>query len=553
MRRRRWLAPAALVAGALFAGTAPAIAQTSDQPWDLATFGAQSQSVTRTTSGVRMTSDDSVPTRAFAGPSSMLSDPSNPLVILAATVELRTGVCRLLRSDDAGQTWHILPAKPALTSLPYCSIGNGAVAQSFIAWGKHDTLYYAMTGYDSNGGGSKGNMVVQLAKSTDLGNSWNTVLVDDPRSLPNQASDTQVGGIAVDTSGSQDVIYVGFHRSYLAAKTGTPLASGEQDVSVSTDGSSTFGSPVNLNTFSHQTLTVAGKAYPLLLSGGPFFAVHNGVVEAVASSTTPSGVTIPSPTNVFVPMPHLVAQSTDQGKTWTVSTLGPPIFAAMGGQTGMGWTPKGGPQGTFIVVFAGTPSSSSTSGWESLIELRSTDGGQSWSDPVTVNDDDPSLQYASFCPVVQVAPNGRVDLVWETNRNQVNDHFAVYYTYSTDGGATWAKNSEASDQGTNFDFGISYNGDIRQPAGVASANQYAAFGWADTRLANATTQTQDDYATMSQFAPIPAPNQTPWPLIVAIIDGLATAAIIGGLVAFARRRMRATAAAPEAKRPVSTS
>lgn len=241
MRRRRWLAPAALVAGALFVGTAPAIAQAADQPWAQATFGAQSQNITRSTTGVRMTSDDTVPTRAFAGPSSMLSDPSNPLVILAATVELRTGVCRLVRSDDAGQTWHILPAKPALTSLPYCAISNGAVPQSFIAWGRHDTLYYGMTGYDSNGGGSKGNMVVQLAKSTDLGNSWNTVLVDDPRSLTNQASDTQVGGIAVDTSGSRDVIYVGFHRSYLAAKTGTALASGEQDVSVSTDAAARSG------------------------------------------------------------------------------------------------------------------------------------------------------------------------------------------------------------------------------------------------------------------------------------------------------------------------
>ncbi|MGH7750804.1 MAG: sialidase family protein, partial [Candidatus Dormibacteria bacterium] len=241
------------------------------------------------------------------------------------------------------------------------------------------------------------------------------------------------------------------------------------------------------------------------------------------------------------------------GRTWTVNTLGPPIFAAMGGQTGTGWTPKGGPQGTFIAVFAATPGSSATSGWESLAEMRSTDGGQTWSGPVVVNDDDPSLQYTSFCPMVQVAPNGRVDLVWETNRDQVNDHFAVYYTYSTDGGATWAKNAQASDQGTNFDFGVSYNGDIRQPAGVASANQYAAFGWADTRLANATTQTQDDYGAMSQFATIPSPNTAPWPLIVAIIDGLATAAIIGGLVAFARRRMRASAAAPEAKRPVSAS
>ncbi|MGH7685865.1 MAG: hypothetical protein ACREN2_03500 [Candidatus Dormibacteria bacterium] len=553
MRRTRRAGQAAFVLAVLVVTFVPVLAQAADQPWASATFAAQSQSVIRSTNGVRMTNDDTVPTRAFAGPSSMLSDPSNPLVILAATVELRSGVCRLLRSDDGGQNWHILPAKPSMTSLPYCSVSNGAVAQSFIAWGKHDTLYYALTGYDSNNSGpSKGHMVIQLAKSTDLGNSWNTVLVDDPRTAANNPSDTQVGDLVVDASGSQDAVYVGLRRSYPSAATGTPLANGEQDVSVSTDGGNTFGTPVNLNTFSQQTLTVAGKSYPLLLSGGPFLAVHGGVIEAVSSSTTPSGVTIPSPTNVFIPMPHLVARSTDQGRTWTVNTLGPPIFSAMGGQTGMAWTPKGGSQGTFIAVFAATPSTASTSGWESLVEMRSTDAGQSWSDPTVVNDDDPSLQYTSFCPLLQVAPNGRVDLVWETNRAQVNDHFAVYYTYSGDGGATWAPNVQASDQGTNFDFGISYNGDIRQPAGVASANQYAAFGWADTRLANATTQTQDVYGAMSQFASIPSPNTTPWPLIVAIVDGLATAAVIGGLVAYARRRQRGRAAAGATRPPVGT-
>ena len=552
MRRTGRAGLAAFVLAALVVTFVPMLAQAADQPWQAATFAAQGQSVMRSTSGVRMTSDDTVPTRAFAGPTSMLSDPSNPLVILAATVELRSAVCRVLRSDDGGQSWRILPAKPAMTSLPYCAIGNGAVGQAFMAWGKHETLYYALTGYDSNGGPNKGHMVIQLAKSPDLGNSWNTVLVDDPRGAANNPSDTQVGDLAVDTSGSQDVVYVGFRRSYPSATTGTPLANGELDVSVSTDGGNTFGTPVNLNTFSQQTLTVAGKSYPLLLSGGPFFAVHNGVIEAVSSSTTPSGVTIPGPTNVFIPMPHLVSRSTDQGKTWTVNTFGPPVFSAMGVQTGMAWTPKGGSQGTFIAVFAATPSTASTSGWESLVEMKSTDNGQSWSDPAVVNDDDPSLQYTSFCPRLQVAPNGRVDLVWETNRDQVNDHFAVYYTYSTDGGATWAHNTQASDQPTNFDFGISYNGDIRQPAGVASANQYAAFGWADTRLANVTTQTQDVYGAMSQFATIPSPNTTPWPLIVAIVDGLATAAVIGGLVAYVRRRQRARAAAGTTQPPVGS-
>jgi len=42
----------------------------------------------------------------------------------------------------------------------------------------------------------------------------------------------------------------------------------------------------------------------------------------------------------------------------------------------------------------------------------------------------------------------------------------------------------------NFNFGISFDSDIRQPNEVASTNEYAMIGWADTRNANDLSQDQ---------------------------------------------------------------
>jgi hypothetical protein len=203
----------------------------------------------------------------------------------------------------------------------------------------------------------------------------------------------------------------------------------------------------------------------------------------------------------------------------------------------------GGPQGTFVATYAATPASASSSGSASVVFQRSTDLGQTWSDPVVLNEDDPTQQWTNFYPQLGVAPNGRLDIVWETNRDQHDYHFQAMYTYSTDGGLTWAHNVQVSDQPINFGLGVSFNSDIRQPPGVASANQYAAFGWADTRLGNDTTQNQDDFGVVAQFAPLPARSSTVLPVVAAVFGGLAVAGIILVLALLVRRRRdRATPA-----------
>jgi hypothetical protein len=532
LRFHKWrdLAVAASIVGLSVAVPAAAHAQSPTPA--AASFQAHAAAITRLTKAVQVTKDDPAPTRAFTGPV-MLVDPSNPRIIVAATAELRTQICYLARSTDAGSTWHMLTNLPALPSYPSCTNVGGGLTQSPIAWGRNHTLYYALSGYNlSDGGGGflAQNISMLLARSTDLGNTWSTTIVDNTRGLTGSAvtRDSPVASVAVDTSGPKDVVYVGWRQSYPNLK-GAASTSGSI-VATSTDGGVTFSKPVNLNTFSHTTLTVDGTSYPLVM-GAPILAASSKGVVAISVPGTPSGTSIPGPTPA---KPLLAARSTDHGQTWSIAAATPPEDVPLG--PAVAWSAKGGPQGNFVVAYQASPNQQA--GESSILFTHSTDGGATWSPVVTI--DDPTVPLdTTYLPAIGVAPNGRVDVVWYDFRLGHGFSPDVYYTYSGDGGATWAPNVRATDQSIDYSLGVSGNSDVRQPPGVASANQYAAIGWADTRLANATTQTQDDFGDVAQFAALPSTTSTLAPLLAAFFGGLAIAGAILVLVLLRRRRTSA--------------
>jgi hypothetical protein len=385
-----------------------------------------------------------------------------------------------------------------------------------------------------------------LARSKDLGDTWSTTVVDKNRGRPSPAPLDFGTSIAVDTSGPRDVVYVSFIQQYIDAPADSPLNDPPAMVSVSTDGGDSFSPPVNINGFSKLTRTIGGKSYPMIMEGwfgAPLVTAHDGVVLVVSGSMNAFNNHPPGDssfdTRFSYAMPQVVARSTDQGRTWSFATLGPPIFASVGSQTGLGWTPKGGAMGTFLAAYAATPESATGSGTPDIILQRSTDGGQTWTDPVALDDDSPSGQSASFYPQLGVAPSGRIDVVWQDTRDRSDYHVNVRYTYSADGGATWAPNVEVTDRPINFSLGVSFNSDLRQPPGVASANQYAAFGWADTRLADELTQTQDNFGAIAQFSPVPAKTSTVLPVVAAVFGGLVVAGAVLVVVFLARRRKAA--------------
>ncbi len=109
---------------------------------------------------------------------------------------------------------------------------------------------------------------------------------------------------------------------------------------------------------------------------------------------------------------------------------------------------------------------------------RSTDGGTTWSGPVTVNDDNTPLDQ--FQPWMDVKQNGRIDIVWLDRRNDPSDqNFDVYFAYSTDRGQTFSANLRVTDQ--TFPLLADPNGWLGEYIGIDVDQNTAYITWADTR------------------------------------------------------------------------
>jgi hypothetical protein len=201
---------------------------------------------------------------------------------------------------------------------------------------------------------------------------------------------------------------------------------------------------------------------------------------------------------------HYLSKSTDHGKTWTVTPINPFSPNNTGNyEVQVAWSPKGGPEGTLHLVYEGTDRPQ-LADWIQISHRRSTDGGKSWSSVKVINDDDPSQLFVDRIPDVRVAPDGRVDVVWWSTRDNpgvvAND---AYYAFSSDNGATWSKNIRITDQSVNRRIGpFGNNFDLWSPSGLASGNAYALIAWDDTRNGNQLTQTQDIYAADVQHTAI---------------------------------------------------
>ena len=71
--------------------------------------------------------------------------------------------------------------------------------------------------------------------------------------------------------------------------------------------------------------------------------------------------------------------------------------------------------------------------------VRSTNDGQTFSAPRRINDDPVNHAKWHWFGALSVAPNGRLDAIWLDTRNAANNTDSqLFYSYSMDGGNTWA-------------------------------------------------------------------------------------------------------------------
>ncbi len=120
-----------------------------------------------------------------------------------------------------------------------------------------------------------------------------------------------------------------------------------------------------------------------------------------------------------------------------------PNPGGLGGQTQIGIDTSGGVYNGNIYLLCSVDRISNSDPAD-IMFARSTDGGSTWSSPVRVNDDAGTSAYQWF-GTMSVAPNGRIDAVWLDTRTYPGTNIsALYYSYSTDAGATWSPNERLS-------------------------------------------------------------------------------------------------------------
>lgn len=529
--------------------------------------GASAAGPERITKPVQVTTGDLDPGRTFTTPS-VAVDPANPLVAVSTLTEARTRRCGLARTTDGGQTWTRLDSSPSPASYPNCFTANFAVAQAQVAFGRNSTLYYALPGWDEQDGGQRsGNISLIVARSTDLGNTWQTTIARDNRGKQGDAVENagrHITSLVVDTrSGNDDVVYVTWTGS-LPNTVAPNLEPVRPFMAVSTDGGRTFSERVDLigGVFESEglrnealkTTTTTTPTGPTTTTTAPAAGSRaaqpnqaanfggrdatvtvdkKGTVYAAWRAQT-SNITPPTQNALFL------SATTDKGKTLNVTQI--TDWTPRARQPVLRWSGEGGANGTLHLVYEGTnrPTVNNDS---DIFYRRSTDGGKSWTEPKVLNDDDPTKIFAQGIPNMSVAPNGRLDVVWWDLRNDPGLNFAndVYHTSSTDGGATWSANRRVTDQVVDRRVGVFGNNfDVSAPPGLSTTNAHVLVGWDDTRNSQPGelgAGTQDVYTANIQYQAVAGGTSRIVKIALAAVVGLLLVGLVLlGVGLGARRR-----------------
>ena len=528
------------------------------------------------------------PGRMYSSPA-LAVDPDDPMRIVAGFADLRTRRCGIVRSLDGGRTWVRPEGAPGPATYPFCSQSQGGVIQAPIAFGGDGMLYMGLGGWGEEDGARTGGAVM-VARSADLGDSWETTVVRTARGKTGDDAENlrPVQSIAVDRKGGgDDVVYITYALTR-PGLTGANAVPARPIVAVSHDGGRTFAEhdlvgdvfqpqPVRDQAISVATTSTLAPGATTTTTRPPaagsraaqpnqadnFGAAgsRNGMVARLDGAgnayviwPTGSVHVEPSP-----PAGMALSKSTDGGRTWSSAVAIPPSYDnARGGPANAYSQLAVTPEGTLHIVYnvSPTPEIANTS---DVFHRASYDGGKTWSDPKLLSDEDPNLYAGQFFPNLSVAGNGRVDVAWwdtrDTPGQRLND---LYYAYSIDDGRTWSKNVRITDQSVDRRVGVwGANYDIASQPGVASTEAYAVFGWDDTRNTDKSIGDntylggglQDVYIAAAQFEEIGGGTSNAAKVALAGVVGLLVVGLILLLGAMATRGRtgRMTETAPDAK------
>ncbi|MDQ4098153.1 MAG: glycoside hydrolase [Actinomycetota bacterium] len=535
---------------------------------------------------------DVTPGRMHTEPQ-MMRHPEDPNILAIASPEFNTSTCYVYVSRDRGRTW----AKSDAAVVPpgYESCVRPNFGAFFAArFGLDGTLYVAGTAAPTATNSGPNDPFV--ARSRDLGRTWQYTIVkkSEEREFPkpdgSRARDFERFGyvrLAIHPT-DPNRVYVGYRRQ--GAFLGVAEVSERTMVAVSNDRGATFGPLTDVMESSFPLTDVKGSDQPgmAIAADGTIYAFTkerpplgpSGPSQGnlpippppantcrPASSAPNAPAWVPTPTTTSPPEPGkpgagarlLMSKSTDNGRTWKASVVdtsgivcGPCLTtpeAAVDPKTG----------DVYVVWEQSDTGPPNPRDDRNIWFMRSSDGGATWSERRQLNDDlDPNRRpnYDQMFPGVSIAPNGRIDVAWwdfrtdalynpggngNTTRRDATC-FDIFYTSSTDGGRTWAKNSRISDRSMNQWEGLAMNPayDLRGPVGVASTNEEAFIAWSDSRNGSFELPTEDVYFATVLHETAREEGGDSAVRVSSLLLGLAIGLVVAGLaVLLLSRRARA--------------
>lgn len=259
----------------------------------------------------------------------------------------------------------------------------------------------------------RGDFTCWLFKSTDGGVSW---------SQPVWAFGGDKQWMAIDRTGGvgNDNIYQAW--SLAAGCCGLDL------FNRSTDGAGSFEEPVPFPSpplWGTLAIGLDGEVYTVGIQGlplNPFNFLFVRSTNAQNAKQTP----------VF-DMTNIV----DMGGS--ILFQADPNPAGLGGQAWVTVDTSDGPnRGNIYMLCSVDPAGTDPA---DVMFARSTDGGVSWSNPVRINDDKLFNNAYQWFGTMSIAPNGRLDVIWNDTRNSGQPNLSqLYYSTSDDGGLNWSQN-----------------------------------------------------------------------------------------------------------------
>ncbi len=464
-------------------------------------------------------------------------NPNNPQHIVEVNANPLSQECEHTVSRDGGGTWSTAAAFTTPGAgpgqnpfVPTCRASDHLADFTYqtVKFGSGENVYATFSTPRAQDGREEGANVL-VAKSTDGGQTFAPAVVAMAAGVVSAAGPYyELPSLAVDPGqgpGGADRVVVAGHEVTDAIEPG-----GDAVTAVSNDGGQTFAAPVKVEP-GGEVVTGPDTTSPPVILPDHSISIAWRTPDVTGATPAPGAIR--------------VAKSTDGGQTWqapvtaatvtnraTNANTNPPAPLNSRGSSYPRMAVDKVSGNLYLVYNQGPAAPGAPAagfqGAEHFIPpdsdvyfQRSTNGGAAWSAPKLINEADkkPGLESPynprslgvvtqTRHPDVSVAPNGRVDIVWEDRRHWyrgcVHTHQPcvearlgdTYYAFSGDAGTNFSQNKRISDRSHSNDVGYDYRfgvGWAFGPVSVPLGNDQLLVGWMDSREGNFDNDNLDIY------------------------------------------------------------